>query len=70
MEGTVVHESVHSSIDLTHSYVAVADNEAAAFLAGAMYFVMTGLPIPRWRHDASWELLVRKRQSGPSTPVR
>lgn len=59
-EGTIIHEAVHASIDLTHSYIATADNEAAAFLAGAMYFVMTGLPIPRWGRDASWEDLVRQ----------
>jgi hypothetical protein len=25
-----------------------------------MYFVMTGLPIPRYHHDARWELTVRR----------
>lgn len=58
-QSTVVHEAVHASFDLTHSRVSDADNEAAAFLASAMYLVMNGLPIRRYRHDAQWESYVR-----------
>lgn len=41
--GEVIHESVHASFDLTHSTLPRVDDEAAAYIASALYWRMTGL---------------------------
>ena len=39
MEGTVVHESVHASLDLTHNpHLMALENEAAAYIAQGLFF--------------------------------
>jgi hypothetical protein len=56
---TVVHESVHASLDLTHSRISEPDNEAAAFLTSAMYLRLAGMPAGSWRRNAYNERFVR-----------
>jgi hypothetical protein len=54
-----IHEAVHASFDLTGSRLSLADNEAAAYLASAMYGHLTGVPLSRWQTQMGNELLVR-----------
>jgi hypothetical protein len=50
-KGVVVHESVHASLDLVRSSFSWVDNEAAAFMASAMYWVSCGLPATRFHGE-------------------
>jgi hypothetical protein len=47
--GTIIHEAVHISFDATRAVVSFIDNETAAWIAMAVYFRRTGLPLARWR---------------------
>jgi hypothetical protein len=47
-EGLLLHECVHASFDLAKTALPAVDDEAAAYVADALYFRMTGLPRPRW----------------------
>src|SRR5918911_2004778 len=47
-EATIMHESTHAAFDLGKTSVSGMDEEAAAYVVGALYARMTGLPSPRW----------------------
>jgi len=59
-EAIIVHECVHASFDLTGSRLSLADDEAAAFLAGAIYCTLSGLPPDRWSGETMYEGMVRR----------
>jgi hypothetical protein len=50
-EAVIVHESVHASLDITHSSVPRVDNELAAFIAEAFFLRRTGYPYSRYSGD-------------------
>ncbi len=58
-DAVLIHEAVHASFDLTRSRLSLADDEAAAYIASAMFCHMTGLPLHRWRAQMGNELEVR-----------
>ncbi|MGE5304290.1 MAG: hypothetical protein ACM3TN_13340 [Alphaproteobacteria bacterium] len=45
-EALVIHESVHAAFDMTRTVIPGVDNEAAAYLAQAIYFLTKGNPVP------------------------
>jgi hypothetical protein len=47
-EATVMHESTHAAFDLMRTPVSGMDEEAAAYVVGALYSRMTGLNSTRW----------------------
>jgi hypothetical protein len=47
-EGSVLHESVHASLDLTLSGLPGLDDEVAAYIVEVLYYRMTGLPRARF----------------------
>src|SRR5262249_13976024 len=50
-EGMIMHECTHAFFDLDHSAIGALEDEAAAYVVGAMYFRMTGMPQPRWNAE-------------------
>jgi hypothetical protein len=50
-EGVLVHESCHAGLDLAKATASYVDDEVAAFLASAMYWVSTGLPATRFHGE-------------------
>jgi hypothetical protein len=47
-EATIMHESTHAAFDLATTSVSGMDEEAAAYVVGAIYARMTGLASRRW----------------------
>jgi len=47
-EATIMHECTHAAFDLASTSVSGMDEEAAAYVVGALYARMTGLRSSRW----------------------
>jgi hypothetical protein len=47
-EATVMHESTHAAFDIARTPISGMDEEAAAYVVGALYGRMTGLTLRRW----------------------
>ncbi|QYO66850.1 hypothetical protein [Leptolyngbya sp. 7M] len=47
-QGLLLHEAVHAAFDLQRTAIPAVDDEAAAYVADALYFRMTGLARLRW----------------------
>ena len=47
-EATIMHESTHAAFDIAKTPVSGMDEEAAAYVVGALYSRMTGLKMSRW----------------------